>query len=847
MRVEWESTIAHVDDITRKGEHWGYSGASCLLLDEDVCEKSVDNFRDVLIEAVPELERVPLLTKPSSGSCVYKDGEEVIGNNGNHHLIPIKDSTDIERVTGIIFKRLWLAGYGFIKVGEKGSTLTRTIIDQSVKTVGRIVYVKARVPEGYEQVQEMEYYNEDAPIFDSLCIQNLSEDEEDAYNEMVQSAMLEKGVVKKVKEGLASRRKDLLMKGMSEKAIERLMHGTKLPPDFTLHFDFGDFEVHEVKDPKNKEKFDGKYCCEPLDPGYQNWKKLCWVNLKDKDNPFLYSHAHGDIRYTLDGIEVFDYEALDDQITLLAKNCTADRFREVVENIAGSDIDEPELSWLLSALKKASGLNKPEVKEAYKKAKMKGEGNKSEMDDSDIALLILDEYGRDNIFAHEGNLFKWEYRKKGVWGQIHYDILSKRILRTFRKVGRKGFGKHNLDNVLKFIVYDMTVTEVTKMSPPNMINCKNCEVWIKQDAKGGHYIETKKHNKRTHSTMQLNISYKSNAHSKLFESFLNTVMFVDKNDGEFIDSKGDFMKEKWAEAQSDSELKKSLLMETAGYSLTTSTALEAFIQYYGSTRSGKSIMASLLELIVGKEYIMVFKASDLEDRNVRARLYNKLLALNHETEDDSKFPAAIVKAGSTGDTIEGRHPYGKGFDFTPTFTFMFLSNFLLRIADSSGATDERYYIVEFDRRFVKRMKFINGGRPGILDEIVKGKGKVLVGEDFNSSDSKLNLERDYAYVEDDGLDGVFTMLLHAYVFGTLERRHKDSTDDSSFILPESAKRLKAQVRAEGDPYAAFFEKCTDPTTKGGERVTHIFDVYLRWNKKRGHKGHTDIDQFMLDC
>lgn len=134
--------------IARTNTFFGWHlGPSIGMIDHDSSPDgrcySCDELVEIFDEAVPELAYTEILWVPSSGSCIYnaETGTELRGIRGQRFYFSIDDGHEIERVTDTLFKKLWMAGYGWIKIGKSGACLTRTLIDDSVYQPCRLDFV----------------------------------------------------------------------------------------------------------------------------------------------------------------------------------------------------------------------------------------------------------------------------------------------------------------------------------------------------------------------------------------------------------------------------------------------------------------------------------------------------------------------------------------------------------------------------------------------------------------------------------------------------------------------------------------------------------------------------------
>jgi len=135
------------DTITRSKEYLFYpEGASLAMIDydPDVGQPKRD-YQEVIriIDSVcPGFATTPKVLTYSTSSCIYKDDTELLGMGAGFHLYFLaKNGRDLQRFAQTLFHRLWLAGYGYIKISRSGSLLPRTIFDLAVFSPERLDFV----------------------------------------------------------------------------------------------------------------------------------------------------------------------------------------------------------------------------------------------------------------------------------------------------------------------------------------------------------------------------------------------------------------------------------------------------------------------------------------------------------------------------------------------------------------------------------------------------------------------------------------------------------------------------------------------------------------------------------
>jgi hypothetical protein len=103
----------------------------------------------LLLSVLPSLEGAARVERRSTSSGLSRSdtGESLPGSKNLHHYVAVKDGRDVERFLKTLHDRCWLAGLGWMIVGEAGQLLERSIIDRMVGTAERLVFEGAPILE----------------------------------------------------------------------------------------------------------------------------------------------------------------------------------------------------------------------------------------------------------------------------------------------------------------------------------------------------------------------------------------------------------------------------------------------------------------------------------------------------------------------------------------------------------------------------------------------------------------------------------------------------------------------------------------------------------------------------
>ncbi len=135
------------DTITRSKDYFYYSeGTSLAMIDYDPDDGQPErDYKEVIsiIDSVCSgFAAIPKVLSYSTSSYIYYKDTELRGKGAGFHLyFLVKNGRDLRRFSQVLFQRLWLAGYGYIKISRSGALLPRTIFDAAVFSPERLDFV----------------------------------------------------------------------------------------------------------------------------------------------------------------------------------------------------------------------------------------------------------------------------------------------------------------------------------------------------------------------------------------------------------------------------------------------------------------------------------------------------------------------------------------------------------------------------------------------------------------------------------------------------------------------------------------------------------------------------------
>jgi hypothetical protein len=271
--------------------------------------KQLGGFWNVLVTIVPALSGVArvIRTSTSAGLLRTDTGESIPGSGGAHGYILVKDGTDIPRFLDTLHARCWLAGFGWIMLGEAGQFLKRAIVDRSVGAPERLVFEgpPILVPPLAQDAEARRPMPIDGEALDTLeACPPLTKAQQKELNALYAAAEKRMaGEQARVRREYISKRAQQLIKdGMSPEharnVIESQCRGVLLP-ELALPFDDPELAGATVAAVlANPARFEGETLADPIEgPAYGHCKAK--VMLRADGTPWINSYAHGGATYIL--------------------------------------------------------------------------------------------------------------------------------------------------------------------------------------------------------------------------------------------------------------------------------------------------------------------------------------------------------------------------------------------------------------------------------------------------------------------------------------------------------------------------------------------------------------------
>lgn len=304
------------DATTRSKEvfKWPEHGG-IMMLDYDPREEqtplSKTQLLNILTNVIPELANSAYVWWVSSSSLIAnkETKEQLTPIKGQRVYILVKDAADIERAGAVLFKRLWLAGYGYYAISKAGVLLERSIVDASVWQTNRLDFAAgANCAAPLEQQRDKPSIQDGELLDTSAALPELTESEREDFetkkaqakkeaepnrDAIRQEYVHETAITMLTERGLECNENNL---EAANQVIRRALNGV-LAGDFYITLANKEkLTVGALLD--DPSKYHGQLTLDPLEPEYDNYKvtgKLYLIGGRAN----LYSQAHGGRNFRL--------------------------------------------------------------------------------------------------------------------------------------------------------------------------------------------------------------------------------------------------------------------------------------------------------------------------------------------------------------------------------------------------------------------------------------------------------------------------------------------------------------------------------------------------------------------
>lgn len=464
-------------------------------------------------------------------------------------------------------------------------------------------------------------------------------------------------------------------------------------------------------------------------------------------------------------ISKYEPEPLNDEASILAavEGLTSDSPSEDIELIIAATTKHLRpiaRQKLYEAIKDATGFPLSAIRQEA--ASVFKEAEAEEPDHLKLARKTIEAIGADNVIATEAHIWLWD--GTGVWRIVDDRRIKIEIHNVLESSGLE-VTQNRVNGVLDvFRTETFRDTHAWNVNE-DAINILNGELLLTPEG-----WRLYPHERENYSTTQLPVAYDLEADSPRFRQFLEEIL----------------------QGDADGPEKARALLEMTGYSLMSHARHERFTLLVGNGANGKSVLLSIIRLLVGPANCAAVQPSQFGNQFQRAHLNHKLANIVSELKEGVELEDDALKAIVSGEPTTVSHKFKDPFVMMPFATCWFGTNHLPHTNDFSDAMFRRALVVPFTRQF----------KPGIdADPHLKDK---LAAE----------------------LPGILNMALDAYA---------EVINRGTFTEPASCIEAKHAWRLDADQAAQFSEDVIEWLAGQRETSKAVFHAYQAWANANGVK------------
>lgn len=209
----------------------------------------------------------------------------------------------------------------------------------------------------------------------------------------------------------------------------------------------------------------------------------------------------------------------------------------------------------------------------------------------------------------------------------------------------------------------------------------------------------------------------------------------------------------------ESEEKKLMLQQYAGYLLTSSMVFAKALFLVGDGGNGKSTFADTLSMVIGEQGTSRIDLEDLYSMFGLKGLIGKRLNIIEEV-GGNYYQSHKLKKLVSGEALTINMKFKDQFKFAPTAKFVFAVNTMPRVDDSSTATERRIVVAQFNNNFRDNpnilLRFQDGllaqELPGILNWMLEGYRSLILAGKFQTTAEQAQTLSEYRE-ENSSVDG----------------------------------------------------------------------------------------------
>lgn len=369
-----------------------------------------------------------------------------------------------------------------------------------------------------------------------------------------------------------------------------------------------------------------------------------------------------------------------------------------------------------------------------------------------------------------GNDGKLYHYTGGYWKEIQKIEISKLIRNELQKLAPNSWKSRIGEECLKVLQLEVRCEQELEEAT-NLLNTSNVLINLVS-------MKPFKHNDNFFSTNQLPVRYAPKAKCPKFIAFLQSIFTGDE---QYI----------------------TLIQEIFGYCLWDGAEAEKIFLWYGTGANGKSVLAHVLQEMLGKDNYSTLTLEDIASRFGADDIINKKVNIATENELNLKHTSVNVqflKKVSSGEEIYVERKFENKMSHVSTTKMIFLLNNFPEIKDKSDAFYRRLIIIPFNERFTMNPK--------------------------NKTDKVANVHLKKELVEE--LEGILTF--------AIEGLKRLKANNFQFTIPKESQAMLEEYRIDNNPIAEFLDEI-DIFASDNERVDQklLFNEYLAWAEESNLK------------
>jgi P4 family phage/plasmid primase-like protien len=478
----------------------------------------------------------------------------------------------------------------------------------------------------------------------------------------------------------------------------------------------------------------------------------------------------------------------------------ATKYREALRIAAAYDLSDSEIDTVLPRLMELAknenrvavkGSIRKDLKQARKQYTRENEVSQRRGLEDWLADEVL------RLFFNEGRHLRrmskgfWFY-DKGVWRPVESEVIGNRVYQLVSQVNKSNeegaralqllladSGRNDTTNALCNAVLGILEKKcasdlsddplgLCREDVPSIINCLNGELWFKDGQ-----IRFRDHNPEHLLTNQLTADFDPEAECPEWQAALERIF----------------------QGYPDVDDVIRHLEELMGYVLQPTRSMAAWVMFYGEGSNGKSMIAQVLQAIMGPKSscnISLVDFGDGKSAHAEAGLVGKLLLMDDDFKKGTPLPDDVLKRISETKMLTANPKYAGQFNFVCRVTPWILTNHWPRTNDNSWGLVRRAQVFHFkntisdseaDTHLLGRI--LRNEREGVLYRLIEG-------------------------------------------WQRLQARGR-------FLTPKSCRDALEEWKGERNSLATFVRECIEITGNEEDKVNaqDVYDSYKNWSQAEG--------------